>query len=112
MVDLIWLTIALPLAGMIVLGLFGKRIGEPGAGIVGTLTVAGSFGVAVAASAKALDSLFDENGNQLAHEMEKYCFAWIWFARPILRQLSRESRRHVPAADARYPIPRGNQPTC
>jgi NADH-quinone oxidoreductase subunit L len=49
-VDLIWLAIALPLAGAVVLLLFGNRIGEPGAGILGTLTVAAAFAVGLAAS--------------------------------------------------------------
>jgi NADH-quinone oxidoreductase subunit L len=50
MVDLIWLAIAFPLAGVVLLLLGGRRLGEPGAGILGTLTVAASFAVAVAAS--------------------------------------------------------------
>ncbi|MDH3729639.1 MAG: NADH-quinone oxidoreductase subunit L [Acidimicrobiia bacterium] len=50
MIDLIWLAIALPLGGVVVLLFFGRRLGEPGAGVLGTLTVAGSFVVAAAAS--------------------------------------------------------------
>jgi NADH-quinone oxidoreductase subunit L len=46
----IWLTIALPLAGAVVLLIFGKRIAEPIAGYLGSATVLGSFAVAAAAS--------------------------------------------------------------
>ncbi|MDH3426228.1 MAG: NADH-quinone oxidoreductase subunit L, partial [Acidimicrobiia bacterium] len=48
--DLIWLAIALPLGGAVVLLLFGKQLGEPRAGLLGTATVAGGFVVAAAAS--------------------------------------------------------------
>ena len=41
--DLIWLIPAFPLAGFLFLLVFGRRLGEPGAGIVATLAVAGSF---------------------------------------------------------------------
>jgi NADH-quinone oxidoreductase subunit L len=51
MVDLIWLAIAFPLAGVVLLLVAGRRLGEPGAGILGTVTVAGSFAVAIAAAA-------------------------------------------------------------
>ncbi|MEE9298364.1 MAG: NADH-quinone oxidoreductase subunit L [Acidimicrobiia bacterium] len=44
---LLSLIVLLPLAGMLFLFAFGKRIGEPGAGIVATLTVGGSFLTAV-----------------------------------------------------------------
>ena len=47
MLNLVWLIPALPLAGFLVLLLFGKRIGEPLAGWLGTSTVAASFVVAV-----------------------------------------------------------------
>ena len=41
--DLLFLIPALPLAGFVVLVFFGRRIGEPGAGWLATLAVAGSF---------------------------------------------------------------------
>jgi NADH-quinone oxidoreductase subunit L len=41
------LIVLLPLAGMLTLMVFGKRIGEPGAGIIGSLTVVASFGLAL-----------------------------------------------------------------
>lgn len=43
MLDLIWLVPALPLAGFLCVLLFGRRLGEPGAGIVATLMTAASF---------------------------------------------------------------------
>lgn len=43
MLDLIWLVPALPLAGFLLVLLFGRRLGEPGAGIVATLMTAISF---------------------------------------------------------------------
>lgn len=46
--DLIWLVPALPLTGFIVLLLLGRRLGEPGAGIVATVMTAASFVVTAA----------------------------------------------------------------
>ena len=43
---LLSLVILLPLAGMLLLLTFGKRIGEPGAGIIATLLVGTSFVIA------------------------------------------------------------------
>jgi NADH-quinone oxidoreductase subunit L len=43
LVDLVWLIPALPLAGFLVLVVFGRRLGEPGAGWLATAATAGSF---------------------------------------------------------------------
>jgi len=43
MVEAAWLIPALPLAGFVILVLFGRRIGEPGAGWVATLASGGAF---------------------------------------------------------------------
>ena len=43
MVELVWLIPALPIAGFLLLLFFGKRIGEPVAGWIGTAAVALSF---------------------------------------------------------------------
>ena len=43
MVDVAWLIPAFPLLGFILLTLFGRRIGEPGAGWLATLASAGAF---------------------------------------------------------------------
>jgi len=50
MQDLLWLVIAFPLAGAVFLHFFGRRIGEPRAGFLATLAVAGSFLVSLAAA--------------------------------------------------------------
>jgi len=41
--DLLWLIPALPVAGFLALVVFGRRLGEPRAGVLATLAVAGSF---------------------------------------------------------------------
>ena len=48
MLNLVWLIPALPLAGALVLIVFGSRIGEPRAGWLATLATASSFAVTVA----------------------------------------------------------------
>jgi NADH-quinone oxidoreductase subunit L len=45
--DVVWLIPALPLAGFLLILLFGRRIGEPGSGYLATLMVGGSFAVTV-----------------------------------------------------------------
>ena len=47
LLELVWLVPALPLAGAIVLLVFGKRIGEPIAGWIATAFASPSFVVAV-----------------------------------------------------------------
>ncbi|MBM3663150.1 MAG: NADH-quinone oxidoreductase subunit L [Actinobacteria bacterium] len=46
--ELIWLIPALPVAGFVLLAALGRRIGEPRAGAIATLAVAGSFVASVA----------------------------------------------------------------
>ncbi|MFM9225958.1 MAG: hypothetical protein ACKOQ1_04935, partial [Actinomycetota bacterium] len=48
MSDLLWLIPALPLAGFLVILVLGRRLGEPGAGVVATLATASSFVVVAA----------------------------------------------------------------
>ncbi len=43
MLDLIWLVPALPLAGFLLIVLFGRKLGEPFAGVLATLMTASSF---------------------------------------------------------------------
>lgn len=69
MVDFLWLVIALPLFGAVVLLLFGKRLGEPTAGRIGTLMVATSFLIAVIAALPAF------GGDMQAETV--YLFEWI-----------------------------------
>jgi len=45
--EVVWLLPALPLLGALIILVFGRRLGEPGAGWVATLATAGSFAVAV-----------------------------------------------------------------
>ena len=69
MVELVWLIPALPLAGFIVLLLFGKRIGEPFAGWLGTTMVALSFATALI--------VFAGLWNEPEHTYELSLFSWI-----------------------------------
>ena len=45
--SLLWLVIALPLAGAVLLHFFGRRIGEPRVGYLASLATAGSFAIAL-----------------------------------------------------------------
>ncbi len=58
---LLWLIIAIPLAGALMLHFVGRRLGEPGAGYVATIASAASFGVAALASVPIFQ------GGDLAH---------------------------------------------
>ena len=72
MIDFLWLVIALPLLGAVVLILFGKRIGEPGSGWLASLLVIGAFGFALVLAWPFLE------GTQEPETI--YLFEWI----PIL----------------------------
>jgi NADH-quinone oxidoreductase subunit L len=50
MSEVIWLVIALPLLGAVLLHFFGRRLGEPRAGVVGFLMVAAAFVIAAIAA--------------------------------------------------------------
>jgi NADH-quinone oxidoreductase subunit L len=69
MTDLIWLIIALPLAGAVVNLLFGKRIGEPVAGWIAFGTVAAAFLIAVEPTLALLRGT--------AEPSTHYLFSWI-----------------------------------
>ncbi|MEY3588787.1 MAG: NADH-quinone oxidoreductase subunit [Actinomycetota bacterium] len=47
MLDLVWLVPALPLAGFLLILLFGRRLGEPLAGVLATVMTASAFAVTV-----------------------------------------------------------------
>jgi NADH-quinone oxidoreductase subunit L len=68
-IDVIWLTIALPLAGATFLLLFGKRIGEPWSGWIATGAAATSFLLAVPAAVGFFE------GGEHAHRV--FLFDWI-----------------------------------
>ncbi len=69
MVELLWLIPALPLAGFVVLLFFGKRIGEPLAGWLGTAMVALSFLVSIV--------VFIGLWDQPEHTYDLKLFSWI-----------------------------------
>ena len=69
MVELLWLIPALPLAGFLILLLFGKHIGEPLAGWLGTAMVALSFVTAVV--------VFAGLWNEPEHTYQLTLFSWI-----------------------------------
>ena len=71
MLDLIWLVPALPLAGFLLIVLFGRRLGEPGAGILATAMTASSF-VVVALTYLELLSLPTEERHHVVT-----LFSWI-----------------------------------
>ncbi|HEU4895784.1 MAG TPA: NADH-quinone oxidoreductase subunit L, partial [Acidimicrobiia bacterium] len=55
MSEFLWVIIALPLAGAVVLHFFGRYLREPLSGWLASAAIAGSFGVAVAAALPFLD---------------------------------------------------------
>ncbi len=71
MQDLVWLIPALPLAGFVVLLAVGRRLGDPRAGWLGTLAVAGSFVASLA--------MWIELGGLDAEEraVHQVLFTWI-----------------------------------
>ena len=60
MLDVVWLIPALPLAGFLLLVAFGKKLGEPWAGWLATLMMAGSFAATVIVYLGLLDRSEDE----------------------------------------------------
>ena len=71
MLDAAVLIPALPLAGFVLLALFGKRFGDPGAGWLATLAMAGSF----VATLVTFVGLLGEDGHHRAHTQE--LFTWM-----------------------------------
>jgi len=71
MVDLVWLVPALPLAGALLLVVFGGRIGEPRAGWLATLATASSFVVTVLVYFDLLGSPAEERSHVVR------LFSWI-----------------------------------
>ena len=71
MLDLIWLIPALPLAGFILILLFGRLLGEPKSGILAALMVAGSFVVSVAVFFELLSMPTEERHHVLT------AFSWV-----------------------------------
>src|SRR5688572_127595 len=69
MLDLTWAIPALPLAGFLVLLLLGRRLGEPAAGWLATLMVAGSFVVSVL--------VFLALRGEEHHQFSQTLFTWL-----------------------------------
>ncbi|MGA1361734.1 MAG: NADH-quinone oxidoreductase subunit L [Ilumatobacteraceae bacterium] len=71
MAELVWLVPALPLVGFLLILLFGRRLGEPGAGVLATLMTASSFVVSVAVYLDLLSRTAEER-----HETV-ILFSWL-----------------------------------
>ena len=71
MLDLVWLIPALPLAGFLILMVFGRRLGEPAAGWLASATVGLSFVVTLIVFAGLLDEPEEER------EFTQVLFEWI-----------------------------------
>ena len=69
--ELVWLVLLAPLAGVVVLAAGGRRLGEPGAGWLGTAAVGGSF----AASLLVLGGLLSLDPHDRAVEVT--LFSWV-----------------------------------
>jgi NADH-quinone oxidoreductase subunit L len=72
MLHLAYLMPLLPLAGFVVLAVFGRRLGDPLAGWLGTATIAGSFVIACLVTAGLLD-----RPSGAAREVTQNLFTWI-----------------------------------
>ncbi len=71
MLDVIWLIPAFPLAGFVLILLFGRRLGQPGAGLLATAMVAASFVVSVG----AYFDLLSRDEAERAHT--EVLFSWV-----------------------------------
>ena len=71
MLDVLWLIPALPLAGFLLILLFGRRLGEPAVGWLATLMVAASFAVSVGVYVDLLGMPAEERSHV------EVIFSWI-----------------------------------
>ncbi len=71
MLDVVWLIPALPLAGFLIILLFGRRLGEPKVGYLATLMTAGAFAVTVGVFADLMSKSAEER-----HHV-KTLFSWL-----------------------------------
>ncbi len=72
MLDLVWLIPALPLAGFLLILLFGRRLGDPKAGYLATLMVGASFAVTVGVFLDLMSLSAEERAHQV-HTL----FSWV-----------------------------------
>ncbi len=89
MVHVAYLMLLLPLAGFLVLVTFGRRIGDPVAGIIGTVAVGGAFVVACIVLAGLLG--LPDNHQVVVHNY------FTWFSAGGLSRARRHAGR--PAVD-------------
>ena len=71
MLDLVWLIPALPLAGFLLIMLFGRKMGDPGAGYVATAMVGASFLVTVGVFLDLLSRGHEERSHVVT------LFSWV-----------------------------------
>ncbi|MET0911040.1 MAG: NADH-quinone oxidoreductase subunit L, partial [Ilumatobacteraceae bacterium] len=71
MLDVLWLIPALPLAGFVLILLFGRRLGEPAVGWLATVMVAASFVVSVGVYIELLDMSAEERSHV------EVLFSWL-----------------------------------
>src|SRR3954451_8308880 len=71
MVELVWLIPALPLAGFLLLMVFGRRLGEPIAGWVATVMCGGAFAAALVGFAGVMSKHEEER------QFQQILFDWI-----------------------------------
>jgi NADH-quinone oxidoreductase subunit L len=72
MLDVVWLIPALPLAGFLVILLFGRKLGEPGSGYFATAMVAASFAVTVGVFADLVSLAEEERAGHVQR-----VFSWV-----------------------------------
>ena len=72
MLDLVWLIPALPLAGFLLILLFGRRLGDPKAGYLATAMVAASFAVTVGVFADLMSLDAEARAEQV-----RTLFSWV-----------------------------------
>ena len=72
MLDLVWLIPALPLAGFLLILLFGRRLGDPKAGYLAALMVAASFAVTVGVFADLMSLEAEARAEQV-----RTLFSWV-----------------------------------
>ena len=72
MLDVVWLIPALPLAGFVLILLFGRRLGDPKAGYLATLMCGGAFVVTVGAF---FDLLVESPAEERQHIAK--VFSWV-----------------------------------
>jgi len=73
MLDVVWLIPALPLAGFLLILLFGRRLGEPKAGYLAASVVGASFLVTVGVFA----DLMSKSAEERTHHAAKVIFSWV-----------------------------------